>query len=373
MKLLTRLLLIMSLVIVAYSCGGGGDDAPVIEPPIEPEVIMPSNLQLSITVVNADNENVNGDGSGIIKCVASADDAVEYGFRFGVGSEMKSASGEVEFQYTDKGTNEYTVYALAYSKTDHSISTNQKVTVYVTEDNFVNLVWSDEFETDGTPDSSKWNYDLGDGCPNLCGWGNNEKQSYTSRSDNAVVEDGVLKITAKKENYQGSEYTSARMLTQGKYSFTYGKVEVRAKLPSGGGTWPAIWMLGSSITSVGWPACGEIDIMEHTGNNQGVVSSALHTTSSSGATINHGDQRIDDVTEQFHVYELFWNNEEMIFSVDGVEHYRYNPNNKNADTWPFDAPQFLILNIAMGGNLGGTIDPNFSESTMEIDYVRVYQ
>lgn len=373
MKIVTRLITIISLVFVFNSCGGGGDDTPIIEPPIEPEVIIPSNLELTITVLNADDENIHGDGSGIIKCVATADDAVEYGFRFGVGSEMKSMTGEVEFQYTEKGTNEYTVYALAYSKTDHSVSTNQKVTVYVTEDNFVNLVWSDEFDVDGAPDSSKWNYDLGDGCPNLCGWGNNEEQYYTSRSDNVIVEDGLLKIKAKKESYQGKEYTSTRMKTQGKYSFTYGKVEVRAKLPSGGGTWPAIWMLGDNITTVGWPACGEIDIMEHTGNNQNVVSSALHTPSSYGGTINKGEQRINDVSEQFHVYELYWNNEEMIFSVDGVEHYRYNPNTKNSDTWPFDAPQFLILNIAMGGGLGGTIDPNFTESSMEIDYVRVYQ
>jgi beta-glucanase (GH16 family) len=132
-------------------------------------------------------------------------------------------------------------------------------------------------------------------------------------------------------------------------------------------------MLGASITQVGWPACGEIDIMEHAGNNQGVVSSALHTTSSSGATINHGDQRINDVSQEFHVYQLYWNKDEMIFSVDDVEHYRYNPADKNNATWPFDADQFLILNVAMGGTFGGAIDGNFSSSSMEIDYVRVYQ
>ena len=190
----------------------------------------------------------------------------------------------------------------------------------------------------------------------------------------------ALKITAKKENYTDSdypdktfEYTSTRMKTQGKFAFTYGRVEVRAKLPSGGGTWPAIWMLGSSITSVGWPDCGETDIMEHAGNRQGIVSSAMHTRSSFGNTVNKGEQTINDVSTAFHVYTVEWDSDVMIFAVDDVEHYRYAPANKNNETWPFDSDQFLILNVAMGGTFGGTIDPNFSSSSMEIDYVRVYQ
>lgn len=370
---LGRLIVMLLWISIGISCGGDGDDDPSNGNPPEPEVIVPSNLELSISVVNADSENVNGDGTGWIKCTASADDAIEYAFRFGTGSEITSTNGQVEFQFTEQGTHEHTVYVLAYSSTGHSIATNEKVTVYVAEDNFVNLIWSDEFDTNGSPDSDKWNYDIGDGCPDLCGWGNSEKQYYTSRSDNVTVKDGILKITAKKEDYEGSEYTSTRMKTQGKFAFTYGRVEVRAKLPKGGGTWPAIWMLGTSISSIGWPACGEIDIMEHAGNRQGVVSSALHTISSNGATINNGDQRINDVSEEFHVYQLYWNKHEMIFSVDDVEHYRYNPSNKNSDTWPFDADQFLILNVAMGGTFGGAIDDNFSNSSMEIDYVRVYQ
>lgn len=373
MNYLNRLIVMLFLISIGISCGGDGDDDPSNGNPPEPEVIVPSNLELSISVVGTDSENVNGDGTGWIKCTALADDAMEYAFRFGTGDEITNNTGQVDYQYTKQGTNEYTVYVLAYSKTGHSITTNEKVTVYVEEDNFVNLIWSDEFDTNGSPDGDKWTYDIGDGCPNLCGWGNSEKQYYTSRSDNVTVKDGILKITAKKEDYEGSEYTSTRMLTQGKFAFTYGRVEVRAKLPTGGGTWPAIWMLGTNITSVGWPACGEIDIMEHVGNNQGVVSSALHTPSSNGATINHGDQRINDVSQEFHVYQLYWNKDEMIFSVDDVEHYRYNPANKNNDTWPFDADQFLILNVAMGGTFGGAIDDNFSNSSMEIDYVRVYQ
>jgi len=163
------------------------------------------------------------------------------------------------------------------------------------------------------------------------------------------------------------------MLTQGKFNFTYGRVEVRAKLPSGGGTWPAIWMLGSNITTVGWPACGEIDIMEHIGNNQGTVQSAMHTPSSYGGTVNKGSQFIADVSTNFHIYTLEWTSEKMVFTVDGVEHYTYNPSMKNSNTWPFDKTQFLLLNVAMGGSFGGNIDSNFTSSTMEIDYVRVYQ
>jgi len=228
------------------------------------------------------------------------------------------------------------------------------------------LVWADEFDTAGSPDTNKWTYDLGAG-----GWGNGEAQYYTR--DNAVVNNGILKITAKKEVFNGSQYTSTRMLTKGKFQFTYGKVEVRAKLPKGGGTWPAIWMLGSNISTVGWPDCGEIDIMEHAGIRQGTVSSAMHTHSSHGNTQNHGDQYFDDVSTAFHVYAVEWTNEKMVFSVDGNIHYTYNPPTKNMSTWPYDAPQFLILNIAMGGSFGGNIASNFTESSMEIDYVRVYQ
>ena len=204
-------------------------------------------------------------------------------------------------------------------------------------------------------------------------WGNNESQYYTNRLDNAKVEGGVLKITAKKEGFQGSAYTSARLLTAGKFEFTYGRVDVSAKLPSGGGVWPAFWMLGANFGTVGWPACGEIDIMEYIGNNPGHISSALHTTSSSGATVNHKVTSISNETTEFHLYSTIWTEDSITFLLDDVEYYTYNPSIKNDATWPFYNNQFIILNIAMGGNLGGTIDPNFNIATMEIDYVRVYQ
>ncbi|AVR47331.1 laminarinase [Christiangramia fulva] len=282
---------------------------------------------------------------------------------------MTNTTGTVEYTYTKRDINNYLVYVNAYSKTNDFTRTSEKIDVLVQRAPFDELVFSDEFDTDGSPDNSKWGYDIGTGSN---GWGNGEKQYYTDRLENVKVEGGLLKITAKKENYGGSAYTSARILTKGKFDFTYGKVEVRAKLPFGEGTWPAIWMLGSNINTAGWPACGEIDIMEHWGHNQGFVQSAVHTPSSFGNTVNHGAQTLNDVSTAFHVYAAEWDDQEIVFSVDGVVHYTYSPAAKNSETWPFNSNQFLILNVAMGGSWFA-IDPDFESSTMEVDYVRIYQ
>lgn len=353
------------ILFIFIGCSGGGTIEDPITPP-DPNVIIPSNLTLTIEILGANTQNPNGDGSGKIKCIATAKDAVNFGFRFGTGTEINSTSGTIEHKYSSKGTNQYTIYVVAYSKTGHSITLSKEITVNVLE----NLIFSDEFTINGNPDNTKWTYDIGTGNN---GWGNQESQFYTSRTDNVKIEDGFLKITAKKENYAGSNYTSARLKTQGKFDFTYGRVEVRAKLPVGVGTWPAIWMLGSNITSVGWPKCGEIDIMEHVGKRINWVSSALHTVSSSGNTINYAEKYVSDATTAFHIYSVEWNSEKIVFSIDGVPYYTYNPATKNVDNWPFTNPQFIILNIALGGSFGGTIDSNFSSATMEIDYVRVYQ
>jgi beta-glucanase (GH16 family) len=230
---------------------------------------------------------------------------------------------------------------------------------------YEDLLWSDEFDTDGAPNAANWTYDLGAG-----GWGNNESQTYTDNAENVSVSNGTLKITAKAD---GGSYTSARLKTQGLQEFTYGRVDVRAKLPAGGGTWPAIWMLGANFPTAGWPACGEIDIMEGIGNQPGHIQSAIHTPSSSGATENMESTTVEDASDEFHVYSVNWSANQITFLIDDEIYYTYAPEDKNADTWPFDADQFIILNVAMGGTLGGTIDPAFTESSMEIDYVRVYQ
>jgi len=355
-------LLLLGMVI---SCSGSSDDDV-----IEPLNVIPANLSLEVSVIGADGSNLYGDGSGVVNFTATATNAVKYGFKFDSGEEIESFSGNIEHTYTVEGSKEYLVTIFAYSSTNHSISKFQTITVYV-EETGPQLVWSDEFNTNGAPDLTKWGYNIGRGDN---GWGNGEKQYYTDRSDNVIVEGGFLKITAKKENYEGAQYTSTRMLTQGKFNFTYGRVEVRAKLPSGGGTWPAIWMLGSNISTVSWPACGEIDIMEHWGHNPSEVSSATHTTACSGgcSDVGVGSTTLSDYATEFHVYAIEWSEDEIDFLIDGDFRYRYRPSEKNDDNWPYTKDQFLILNIAMGGSWFD-IDPNFVQSTMEIDYVRVYQ
>lgn len=247
--------------------------------------------------------------------------------------------------------------------------------------NFSQLVWSDEFNGSGAIDTSKWFHQTL--LPNGSSWFNGEIQHYTDRTSNSSQSNGSLKLIAKKETFtdQGvtKQYTSARL--NSKFAFTYGRVEVRAKLPQGVGTWPAIWMLGRNINengaywqqqgygSVGWPDCGEIDIMEHWGTNQDFVQSAMHTPSSFGATVNHGGRNIPGVSNNFHVYALEWTPTKMIFSVDSVVHYVYQPSIRDAATWPFDDHQYLLLNIAIEPG----IDPFWLEDTMEIDYIRVYQ
>lgn len=233
-----------------------------------------------------------------------------------------------------------------------------------------NLIFEDDFKVNGEPDDSKWGYDIGRGDN---GWGNAEAQYYTDRSDNVVVENDNLKIIAKKENYQGASYTSARLKSQDKFDFTYGRVEVRAKLPEGGGTWPAIWMLGSNFPDVGWPACGEIDIMEYVGNDPGSIQSALHNPDSYADTKYKKSTDITNESDAYHLYSMVWSEEQISFYLDGARFYIYRPESRNSNTWPFDKAQFLILNVAMGGTLGGDIDPTFTSSALEIDYVKIYQ
>lgn len=226
------------------------------------------------------------------------------------------------------------------------------------------LVWSDEFNTDGLPDTTKWGYNLGAG-----GWGNNEAEYYTSRADNAAISNGILKITVKKEAYYGSDYTSARLLTKGKFSFKYGKVEARAKAPAGAGTWPAIWMLGANDDTAGWPDCGEIDIMEHVGRNLNTIYGTLHYPGRSGGNADGSTKLISDATTEFHLYTLEWTADAIKIYVDNELNHRV----ANSSSIPFNHDFFLIMNVAIGGGFGGTIDPAFTGAAMEVDYIRVYQ
>ena len=234
------------------------------------------------------------------------------------------------------------------------------------ESEFDTLVWADEFDTDGAPDPANWTYDIGTGTD---GWGNFEEQYYTDEADNVIVEGGSLKITAKAESFMGSDYTSSRLKSENLFEFQNGRVEIRAKLPEGGGTWPALWMLGSNFDQVGWPASGEVDIMEHLGNNPGEILGTVHwDNAGSNASFNE-TTTIEDVFSEFHTYTLEWRDDEILILVDDDLYFTF----AYDASFPFNQDFFFILNVAMGGTLGGTIDPGFTEATMEIDYIRVYQ
>jgi beta-glucanase (GH16 family) len=237
------------------------------------------------------------------------------------------------------------------------------------------LVWSDEFnQPDGSaPDASKWGYDVGGG-----GWGNDELEFYTARTNNVRIESGHLVIEARKENYSGRHYTSARLLTKDKHSWVFGRIEARMKIPRGQGIWPAFWMLGANINSVSWPTCGEIDIMENIGKEPGTVHGTVHGPGYSGGagiggplTLTGGRTLADD----FHVYAIEWETNRICWYLDQQLYFTVTPTNLPAGKqWVYHQPQFLLLNMAVGGQWPGNPDAKtIFPQRMTVDYVRVYQ
>jgi beta-glucanase (GH16 family) len=232
------------------------------------------------------------------------------------------------------------------------------------------LVFTDEFETPGSLDPAKWGYEIGY-------IANDEKQYYTSRSENVRADAGALVIEARKQAYEGYAYTSARVTTRGRFEFLYGRVEVRAKLPSGRGSWPAIWMLGTNIDQAGWPSCGEIDIMENVGFDPLRIHASVHT-----AAYNHtiSTQKTANLTianpgEDFHLYAMEWYADRIDVFVDGQKYFSFRNEGTGARTWPFDKPQYLLINLAIGGSWGGQqgIDDALFPKRYLVDYVRVYR
>ena len=292
--------------------------------------------------------------------------------------------------------------AVNQNNTTNQVSTNNQGNTSTTQTpsySFGNeLVWSDEFDEDssfGIPAVSpdKWNIETV--APDNGSWYNGELQYYTDKQDNIKVEDGLLKITAKREDFQGKLYTSARINTQDKFEFTYGRVEMRAKLPNWEGMWPAFWMLGANIDDISWPNCGELDILEHgdyvkdsTNNDPGLISSAVHygpadysrqTTSVPGKLFyDTGQERfvraekiIDNPFEDYHTYAIQWAPDKIQFFVDEEMYFEFPMQSEHS---PFDKPFFLLLNLAVGGHwTDGYVAPGFTSATYEIDYVRVYQ
>jgi beta-glucanase (GH16 family) len=240
-----------------------------------------------------------------------------------------------------------------------------------------NLVWNDEFDYNGLPDSTKWSYETGGN-----GWGNNEKQYYMKKSiQNSLVKNGILNIIANKKQIETSNYSSAKLTTYQKFSLQYGKIEVMAKLPAGKGTWPAIWMLPESYKNEteAWPLCGEIDIMEHVGKEPNFIHTSLHSE-----LYNHikGTQvtyfrKLDDVFNTFHKYGIEWSAKSIKFYIDDKLFFESDKGQDGRistnEGWPFDKPYYLILNLAIGGNWGGEIDDSIFPVEMQIDYVRIYK
>ena len=254
------------------------------------------------------------------------------------------------------------------------------------------LVWSDEFDQDGPVSQDKWNVETIP--PNNGSWWNGELQFYTDKEDNIRVEEGLLKITAKYESYEGKNYTSARINTQDKFEFIYGRVEMRAKLPNWEGMWPAFWLLGANIDEIGWPNCGELDILEHgdyvkdsTSNDPGLISSVVHygpqdysrqTTNVPGKIFfDTGQERfirsekiIEKPFEEYHTYSMQWSPDKIQFFIDEELHLEFPMQSQHS---PFDKPFFLLLNLAVGGHwTDGYVASGFTEATYKIDYVRVY-
>lgn len=315
-------------------------------------VVTPSNLTL--------NAIVTTDSSGNVSFTATATNAVTYEFDFGDHVKQEGNSGSVTHKYPFSG--DYSVTVTAKSSGGQSVFKTLNLTVAVA----LKLAWSDEFEKPGSPDPANWGFDMGTGSN---GWGNNELENYTSRQQNAIVSNGTLKIIATRESYSGSAYTSARMLTNNLYSFQYGKIEVRAKLPSGTGTWPGIWMLGDNISTAGWPACGEIDIMEQSGTNKSLIYGTMHYPSQVGQYGDGSSTSISNASTEFHIYSALWTPLYIRLSVDGADYYSL----ANITGLPFNQKFFMILNVAMGGNFGGPVDPAFTTDSMVVDYVRVYK
>jgi beta-glucanase (GH16 family) len=246
------------------------------------------------------------------------------------------------------------------------------------KDHESHLVWSDEFAQNGAPDSTKWSYDLGDGCPDVCGWGNNELEYYTNDPANVKIEDGHLIIQANQDSTGGKPYSSSRLVSRYKGDWVYGRIEVRAKLPGGTGTWPAIWLMPTDSKYGNWPNSGEIDMMEQVGFDPETIHGTLHSQlyNSLKGTQKTGQVTVPDCVDQFHVYAITWSADRIDFFVDDQNYESVSRDPADGiPGWPFDQRFYLILNLAVGGNWGGQkgVDPSIWPRRMEVDYVRVYQ
>lgn len=329
--------------------------------------------------------NVAEDGSGMVSIEASALNAISYALYIDSDDELLAESIAGNFEYTFLRTGIYQISVRAYGLSGRYIRESLQVEVLVgnevaIDDGYISalsyegydLVWNDEFEgTSVKPEN--WIFEIGTGCPN-CGWGNNELEYY--RKENATVGNGVLTIEAKKENYQGMDYTSARMISKNLRSFQYGRIDIRALLPKGKGIWPALWMLGNNINSAGWPECGEIDIMEMIG---GVgKDNTTHGTIHWGVDGNHASSggkyslQSGIMADEYHVFSIIWDESSIVWLMNDQEFYTLSIT--PASMSEFHQQFFFIMNVAVGGNWPGSPDSStVFPQKMKVDYVRVFQ
>lgn len=353
MKKNVTIILMVLNCLACLSCSKSSDDSTELT-----TTNGPSNLNVTAAIAGITTASPNGDGSGDVNFTINAVNATSYKIDFGNGEIKTVKEGSFNYNYSNSGTQTFTIRVFAYNL-NKEISTTFPMILFVAP----KTIWSDEFNVDGAPNSTYWGYDLGAG-----GWGNNEEEYYTNRPENIIVKDGVLKIKTIKENYQGSKYTSARILTKDKFSFKYGKIEFKAKLPIGGGTWPALWTLGNNISTAGWPACGEMDVMEHVYNQLNKIHGTFHYPGHSGGSATTASKNIANATTEFHIYSMDWRADFIKIYVDNEKIIEF----PNSNATPFNQDFFIIINCAIGGNFGGAIAPDFTSSTFEIDYVRVY-
>lgn len=357
------------VLLLGYSCDKNTE---------EPQNDLPSNL--TIDLLSVDHE------TAAVVIQVTADNATRYEFFPGASESpaLSNTDGFFEYQFESPGNYPYAV--RAYGNSEKYIKAEGTVEIiapevevpldegYFSSESYsgYQLIWQDEFNGSQI-DDQKWGFDLGDGCPNLCGWGNNELQFY--RRENAIVSGGTLIIEAKSQYFQNRNYTSAKLKTSDKFSFRYGRVDIRALLPKGQGLWPALWMLGDNINTVGWPASGEIDIMEMRGGGgrENQVLGTMHWDNNGHSYIGGAYTKSSGTfADAYHVFSIVWDETAIRWYVNNQEFY-------SADITPADMTEFhqnfwLIFNVAVGGNFGG--DPDFTTifpQKMKVDYVRVFQ
>lgn len=342
----------------------------------QPEVI-PTDLTISV--------DVSDNGSGNVNVEASAVGALSYLVYFGESESEEPVltnTGKVNYTYSQTGS--YTIEVRAFGNTEQysSITEEIQITVagsgdpdqgYVSPEEYdgMTLVWRDEFNGNSL-NTNDWTYEIGTGNN---GWGNNELQYY--REENTSVSDGYLTIEARNESFGGRTYTSSRIITQGNQSFQYGRIDIRARLPFGQGIWPALWMLGDSFSTVGWPRCGEIDIMElvgGSGDRNSTVHGTVHWDNNGSYASFGGDYTLDNGTfnDQFHVFSIIWEPNKITWLVDNVAYHEIDTSPAELDE--FRQKYFFIFNVAVGGNWPGSPDGSTSfPQQMVVDYVRVFQ